>query len=124
MIYFIDKELKKRDVWVVLMPSNQFDKPFTRGIEHNPNWVLVFLGNKQKLFVDVTTPQGKKLWKGIFTGETVYPNDFCKNLIFAYHLSRSSNQKDAKKSALNFAIKAFNLYPSQTPLHEIILASR
>jgi len=54
-----------------------------QGLERNPNWRLVFFNNKQKLFVDIRTPQGKALYDGIFNGKTVYPDDFSRNLILA-----------------------------------------
>jgi hypothetical protein len=64
----------------------------------------------------VTTPQGKELFEGISDGKTVYPDEFTKNLIFAYHMFSPSQGKQG----LDFAIKAFNLYPSQAPLQIIL----
>jgi len=74
-------ELKKFKVWAALMPAGQFGKPFTRGLEYSRDWAIVFFNNKQKLFVDITTPQGAKLFEGISTGQTLYPNEYHKNLI-------------------------------------------
>jgi hypothetical protein len=118
-------ELEKRDVWVVLMPSavyNDPDKPAAyfviRGFEQNPNWPVVFFNDRQKLFVDVRTPQGKELFEGIFNGKTKYPDDYHLNLIRAHSwfLYRSGTEK---KKALDFAIKAFNLNPSPTAIWDI-----
>ncbi|MFZ0033915.1 MAG: hypothetical protein WAK60_02855, partial [Sedimentisphaerales bacterium] len=55
---WIDEQLKKYDVWVVLMPltdSEVYNGPFVRGIERSLNWPLTYFDNKQKLFVDITT---------------------------------------------------------------------
>ncbi len=120
---WIDKELKKHNVWVVLMPAGQFDKPFAKGLESNPNWPLVFFNNKQKLFIDITTAQGKKLFGGIANGKTLYPNDFSKNLIFAHYLLLPKREKSAHKQGLDFAIKAFKLNPSQAPIGKIMYAA-
>jgi len=45
------------------MPSGQFDKPLVKGLEHNENWQLVFLNNRQKIFVDVTNDKGRKIFQ-------------------------------------------------------------
>lgn len=116
---WIDEQLKKRNVWVVLMPltdAEVYNGPFVRGIERSPNWSLVFFNNTEKAFVDVTTPQGRELFEGIFKGTTLYPDDFSKYLTVAYNTAGG----DSKKQSLDYAIKAFNLYPSQAPLQIIL----
>ena len=120
---WIDEQLKKHKVWVVLMPTGQFDKPFVKGLENNPNWPLVFFNNKQKLFIDITTTQGKELFAGISKGKTLYPNDFSRSLIIAYYLLLPKREKAAHKQGLDFAIKAFKLNPSQAPMGKIISAA-
>jgi hypothetical protein len=123
---WIDEQLKKYDVWVVLMPltdSEVYNGPFVRGIERNPNWPLAYFDNKQKLFVDISTPQGKELFEGIFNGKTLYPDDFSRNLILAYNMLSFGKSIPEKKQGLDFAIKAFNLYPSQAPM-QLILSAR
>jgi len=66
---WVGDQLKKRDVWAALMPLSDpkvYNGPFVKGIERNGDWQLAFFNNKQKLFVDRTTPQGKELLEGIF----------------------------------------------------------
>ena len=116
---WIDGELKKHNVWVVLMPLSEFDSSFVKGIEHNSDWHLVFFNNKQKLFVDITTPQGRELFEGIFNGKTLYPDEFSRNLVIAHVLL--SNENSAEQG-LDFAIKAFELEPSEAPILEMIFA--
>jgi len=121
-------ELEKRNVWVVLMPSavyNDPDKPASyhviKGFEQNPNWPIVFLNNRQKLFVDIRTPRGREIFDGIFNGKTIYPDDYHKNLIRAHSWLRYRPGIEEKKKALDFAIKAFNLNPMPTTILEILL---
>jgi len=121
-------ELEKRNVWVVLMPSAVYNDPdqtssyhTIKGLEQNPNWRVVFLNNRQKLFVDVRTPQGKALFDGIFNGKTIYPDDYHLNLIRAHSWLRYRPGIEEKKKALDFAIRAFNLSPSPTTILEILL---
>jgi len=121
---WVDEQLKKHDVWVVLMPAGQWNTPFTRGLERNPNWRLVFFNNKQKLFVDVRTSRGKELLEGMFNDKTMYPDDFSRNLVKAHNMLLFVEGKDAKKKGLDFAVKAFELNPSQAPMIEILMASR
>jgi hypothetical protein len=121
-------ELEKRNVWVVLMPSAVYNDPdksasyfVIKGLEQNPNWPIVFLNNRQKLFVDVRTPQGKELFEGIFNGKTIYPDDYHLNLIRAHSwIRRYQPGIENKKKALDFGIKAFNLNPMPTTIFEIL----
>jgi len=124
---WIDEQLKKRDVWVVLIPLSDpkvYNGPFVKGIERNPNWPVVFFNNKQKLFIDITTPQGKELFEGIFNGKTLYPDEFSKNLIIARNMLSFGKSRTEKKQGLDFAIKAFNLHPSQAPMRIILSAAK
>jgi hypothetical protein len=131
---WMDKQLKAHDVWVLLMPQSTLSTPprgeyyqktsfhAMQGIERNPNWRVVFFNNKQKLFVDITTPQGKALFAGIFDDSNVYPDDYHRNLIRAhswlYYLG-----KEEKKNGFDFAVKAFELNESPAPMLEIILVA-
>ncbi len=124
---WVDERLRKHNVWVVLMPSAAYTDPrkpsyhFVKGLEHNSDWPLVFFNNRQKLFVDVRNPRGRELFDGIANGKTLYPDDFSRNLTLAHNLFLfAGNDKTKRKQALDFAIKAFESNPSQTPILEII----
>ncbi len=120
---WVGEQLKSHSVWVVLMPSNQFNKPFMRGLDYNPKWRLVFFNNKQKLLVDITTPQGKELFDGVFNGRTFYPDGFSENLSKAHNWLLFAEGKNAKQQGLDFAFEAFNLNHSPAPMVEIILTA-
>ena len=121
---WIGEQLKKHNVWVVLMPFNQCDKPFVKGLEYNPDWRLIFFNNKQKLFADTTTPQGKKLLEDMLNNKIIYPDDFSRNLIIAHNMLLFGRDSAVKKQGLDFAIEAFKLNPSPLPMQQILLASR
>ncbi len=121
---WIDGRLKEQNVWVVLMPTGQFETPFVKGLEHHTDWQIVFYNNKQKLFVDIKTPQGKKLFEGIFNGQTLYPDEFSQNLILAQTWFTFVQEKDAKRQAFEFAKKAFGLNQSQAPMRQIMYATK
>jgi hypothetical protein len=117
---WMDQQLKAKenDVSVVLMPAAVFgsrDKASFHTIvalERHPDWKLVFLNNRQKLLVDIRTPQGKRLFEGIFTGETVYPDEYHKNLISARSWRTHRRNPTGRKRGLDCAIKAFEANPS------------
>ncbi len=120
---WMNEQLKRYNVWVVLMPLAEFNGPSIKGLEGNPDWRLVFYDDKQKLYADITTPQGRELFEGIFNGKTIYPDEFTKDLIKAHNsLVLAEGQADPKM-AFDFAVKAFEISPSQAPLQELIALS-
>jgi len=132
---WMDEQFKKYNVWVVLMPQSNCSMPprgeyyektsyhALQGLERNPNWRVVFFNDKQKLFVDITTPQGKALFDGIFDGKTLYPDDYHRNLICAHSWLYYRMGILEKKKGFDFAVKAFELNESPAPMLEIILVA-
>jgi hypothetical protein len=125
---WLSEQLKGYNVWTVLMPASVYNDPerkyayhAMKGLEHNPDWPLVFFNNKQKLFVDVRTPRGRELFDGIFNGQTIYPDEYHRDLIRAHSWLLYRRGIAEKKKGLDFAIKAFNANPSPTPMLEILL---
>jgi hypothetical protein len=121
---WLDRQLSSEKVWVVLMPAGQFATPFVRGLNSSPNWRLAFFNNKQKLFVRIDDPQGKALFDGIFTGTTVYPDEYSKDLILAHHLLLQGRSEAERRRGFDHAVKAFEFNPSQAPIHKIIYSAR
>jgi len=128
---WMDEQMKapENSVWVVMMPAVVFGGSRDKGsyhamraLERHPesDWRLVFLNNRQKVLVDITTPQGRKLFDGIFTGETVYPDEYHKSLIRSHCWYLYQSGLDAKREGFDYAKKAFELSPSPTPLFEVL----
>jgi hypothetical protein len=117
---WVTQRLRNHDVWVVMMPSNQFNKPFTLGLEYSGDWQTVFLNDKQKIFVDVTSPAGSALYQGIFNGRTQYPDTYSANLALGHNLLLMQDP-ERKQRGLELLIEAFDLYPSPAPVMEMIL---
>ncbi len=77
---WVSERLRKRGIWVILIPDQQFDKPFTRAFDlYSKDWRTVYTDDKQKMFVDITSPKGAALFKGMFTGQTKYPNEYLRS---------------------------------------------
>jgi hypothetical protein len=124
---WMDQRMREHDIWVVLMPATVFADPereskyhAIKGLEYNPNWRLVFLDREQQLFVDIKTPRGKELFEGIFTGQTTYPDDYHRDLILAHSYYLHLPELADRKKGFDFAVAAFNLEPSATPMLEIM----
>ena len=115
---WIDKQLKKRDVWVVLMPAKEFNGYFVRGIERHPDWRLVFSNNKMKLFVDSSTPQAKELLERV-----VYPDDFTRYIIESRNLLLTGPDTDARKKGFELAIESFRINPSGAAMRNIVVSA-
>jgi hypothetical protein len=110
----LDKRLKEYKVWVVLMPSNQFETPFVKGLEHNASWRLVYIDDKQKLYVDISTPRGKEIFEGIADGRTIYPEPCYRNIMIAHNSLLFEDTAEQLETGLKCAISAFDSEPSRT----------
>ncbi|MBN1506979.1 MAG: hypothetical protein JW955_09040 [Sedimentisphaerales bacterium] len=120
---WISEQLRREDVWVVLMPANQFDKPFVRGLEYrNQEWPIVFIDDKQKLFVDITTPQGRKLYEGVFTGQTGYPDEYSANMALGHNLLLLADP-DQRRKGLELIIKAFEATNSPAAMIDLLVVA-
>ncbi|MHC4115053.1 MAG: hypothetical protein ACYSSL_07025, partial [Planctomycetota bacterium] len=120
---WVSQKLRKQNVWVVLMPLTKNTKVFVASLERNPEWPVVFLSDKQKLFVDIRTQQGKELFGGMQRGETIYPDEYSRNLILAHNLFVYGRTQEAKKQGLEFAIKAFEMKPSPISSQRILFSA-
>jgi len=115
---WVSDRLRKQSVWVVLMPDLQFDKPLTRGLEHSPEWRTVYVDDKQKLFVDVTSPKGAALYQGMFTGKTKYPNEYLADLTIGHNLLFGDTAR--KKEGVERLAKAVKADPSPAPMIDLL----
>jgi len=120
---WISAELRKHDVWAVLMPNNQFDKPFTVSLEYSRDWRAVFVTDKQKLFVDVTSPKGLQIYQAMLTGKAVYPDEYSADLALGYNLLMFPDTAQ-KKKGLDLIVRAFNSSPSPAPVIEMFRAAQ
>jgi hypothetical protein len=116
---WLDARLKQYKVWVVLMPRNQFELPFVKGIEHNASWRMVYLDDEQKLYVDISTQRGLELFKGIEDGATKYPSEYYRNLLIAHNSLLFEPTPERLAKGLKCAISAFSENPARTPMQLI-----
>jgi len=116
---WLDSRLKQFKVWVVLMPSNQFDTPFVEGIRRNPSWRLAYMDDKQKLFVDISTPRGLEIFKGIGDGNTIYPEKCYRDTIIAHNMLAFGGSAEQLAMGFQCALSAFEEGTMRTPMQLI-----
>jgi hypothetical protein len=109
---WVNEQLKRYNAWVVLMPTNQFDTPFVIGLEYNTDWRLVFVDDKQKLYVDITKPRGMEIFLGIENGSTQYPGECYRNIIIAQNALVFGQTPEVFTKGLDCIIKSFEESPS------------
>jgi hypothetical protein len=114
---WINAELKQRNVWVVLMPSGETDKPFVKGLEYNSDWRLVYLDDKQKLYVDITTSRGREIFDGILTGQTKYPYPAARNIMIANNIALFRRDAQGISAGADCAIKAMEERPTRIAIN-------
>jgi len=118
---WISQQLRSYDVWTTLMPAAQFNNNFVRSIEQNPEWRIVFMNNKQEMFVDYDSPKGRALYDGVMTGETVFPDKFSEALTKGHILLKFGPTIEEKKMGVDYCIQAFSLNESPAPVLDMIL---
>jgi len=116
---WIAKQLRQENVWVVFMPSAQFDSIFIKGLAFNPSWRPVFMDDEQRLYVDIKTEQGRKLYGGIFDGQTKFPDEFSKLFTVGYNLLRLQDEGDVNNTC-GLMIQALMQRPSPAVVIELM----
>ncbi len=116
---WISEQLRKHGVWVVLMPDLEFRRTFTRALEFSTEWRIVYIDDKQKLFVDVKSPKGMALYQGMFTGKTGYPNDYLAEMAVGHNLLMLDDSAQRKKG-LEYIVKALRDCPVPAPMIEML----
>jgi hypothetical protein len=119
---WLSDELRKHNVWTVLMPADQFDKPFVYGLECGRDWRTVFTDNKQKLFVDVNSPQGRKLFENTMAGKVIYPDAFSANMTLGYNLLLASDPR-RRKQGVELITKTLLTKPSPSPMLDLLMSA-
>ncbi len=119
---WVAQEMKRRKVWVALLPSKEWTSKFARGLDYSGNWRVVFLNNKQKMYVDQDDPRGQALVHGIDTGASQYPrypDAFSRELTQAYHKMRHGRDADTRRQGFEHAVRAFEMNPSGVPANMV-----
>lgn len=120
---WIDQQMKKYNVWVILMPSNELNSTFVKGLRKSPNWATVYADTYQRMFIDSDTPKGKALLSDVLNQKAKFPNEFSRNLTLGGLLIGATDIR-AAQAGYEYAKRAFEIRPSQISIMELIYAAR
>ncbi len=119
---WLNEELKKNSVWVILMPSNQAGSIFMRGIGQTDNWKTVYLDSTQQILADTDTAEGRQIAEAVLNGTAFFPDDLSRYLSTAMLIIETRNLEHVSQM-MDYAAKGFQLRPcaaSYTVLHNAL----
>ena len=125
---YLNTEMKKRDIWVFVLPTSQFrpatDKRFYYKVNYfplalsaHPEWVLVYMDGHQQMYVNQTMKKGKKLLNKVLNKKAKFPTEYSEYLT----LSRLYMRMGGAKSLEGFKLgkKAFEIDQTQAAMIQI-----
>ncbi len=118
MADWIGAELKKHDVWVVLMPLSQASSSFVSALRYSENWKTAYYDPYQWMLVDTRDKRGQKLVDDILNDKALFPNELAKSLTLCRLISERFSPELAPKLE-QAAISAFQLRPSPITISEL-----
>lgn len=127
---FLNKEMKKRDIWVFALPTSQFrpnNDPrkvnyFPIALSSHPDWVLVYMDDDQQMYVNQKMEKGKNLITKVLGGKAKYPNEYSKNLTLSRLYLRMQGSK-AVLEGFEYGKKAFEISQTQAAMSLIAYES-
>jgi len=120
---WINQQMKKYNVWVILMPTNELNSTFVKGLKKSPNWATVYADTYQRMWVDTGDPRGKTLITDVLSQKAKFPNEFSRNFTLGGILIGAADIR-AAQAGCDYARKAFQIRPSQISIIELIYATR
>ena len=87
------------------------DSFFMPALKTTDSWKTAYIDNVQHLLVNIQTPQGQTLINKILDGQTLFPNDYAKNLTTFYVIAENK-KKNRYSDLYPLAKGALNLNPS------------
>jgi len=120
---WVSERLKHRGISVALLPHKRYWYYILEALIKHPDWCTIFINDNHKVIVDVSTQQGKMLFKGILNGTTVYPDEHTRLVNLAYHLLEYGGTIEAHKQGLAFAEAACRKRPSPLIVQQITISA-
>ena len=120
---WIDQQMKKYNVWVILMPFNELNSTFLKALKKNKNWATVYADTYQRMFIDTDTPKGKALISDVLNQKVKFPNELSRNLTLGGILIGASDPR-LSQAGCEYLKKALEIRPSQVSIMELINAAR
>jgi hypothetical protein len=119
---WLDKQFEKENVWVVIMPSGEFNSELIRGLETNSNWRIALLNDSQEIYINIKSQQGRDLYLGMFSGQTKFPDKFSQLLTIGHNLLYLQDEEKSKNGC-ELLIEAMFEFPCQVAAVELVNAA-
>ncbi len=120
---WINQQMKRYNVWVVLMPNNELNSVFVKGLRKSKNWVAVYIDSYQRMWVDTDDPRGETLLTDVLNQKARFPNESARNLTLG-HLLIGATDIRAARAGYEHLSKAFHIRPTQISIMELISAAK
>jgi len=120
---WINQQMKEHKVWVILMPVNEQNSTFVKGLRKSTNWATVYADTYQHMWVDTDDPRGKTLLTDVLSRKAKFPNELAGNLTLGSLLIKATDIR-AAQAGYEYVRKAFQIRPSQISIIELIYAAR
>ncbi len=134
---WINEQLTKDQVWVILMPTSEVPYPgmpakeiqsnpshyFIKAIQTQPNWALAYLDDFQYLYIRTDTEAGKNLLRQVLSDEAKFPTEFSRNLTLATLYFQTGKEEYAARG-FEHARQAFALEANQASALRMVYEAR
>lgn len=107
---WLNEELKKNDVWIIIMPSSQLGSVFMRAIQQTDNWKTLYLDASQQLLADTDTAEGRRLVDAILNEMAFFPDDLSRHLSTAMLIMETRDVERVSRM-MDHAARGFELRP-------------
>lgn len=125
---YLNGVMAAEDVWVFVAPAGQFTlnpKDLSRNFYYppalsgRPNWLPAYIGNHQRLYVNVDTAKGKALYQKLIAGKLKFPTEYSEKLTLA-HNDLMSRNADIRRRGFELSKEAFALDACRVSMIQLV----
>lgn len=109
---FLQGNLRALGINLALIPAEEARIPISQALFNTPGWQVVYMDHRHSLLADTSTPAGKALAEGVWSGTTRFPAGESAGLTRCFLLLRRQDEASARE-ALTLARKVLADEPSQ-----------
>jgi hypothetical protein len=109
---FLQGNLRALGVNLALIPAEEARIPISQALFNTPGWQVVYMDHRHSLLADTTTPEGKALAEGVWSGTTRFPAGESGGLTRCFLLLQRRDEASGRE-ALTLARQVLAQEPSQ-----------
>jgi hypothetical protein len=125
---YLNGVMEAENIWVFVVPESQFalkrNEPrrifyYPLALSGRPNWVSAYIGNHQRLYVNVDTAKGKALYQKLMAGKLKFPTEYSEKLTLA-HNDLMSRNADIRRRGFELSKEAFALDACRVSMIQLV----